>query len=270
VTDPVSEGEVPRGSLTIVGTGIRPPFQTTHEAIRCIEQADRVLYLLDEPTPARWIRDRNPSTTSLAHLYLEHDDRSEVYDAIVAEVMGLLGEGLDVCLALYGHPGVFVSPSHEALSRAREAGYRASMLPGVSAEDCLFVDLGFDPADAGCQSYEATDFLIHERIVDPSVPLILWQISVIGDSGTTGAPNRTGLRELADRLTRTHGVGHRVTIYEASPFPFGRPLIDRVRVGDLAEADVPALSTLFVPPAASRAIDPDVVRRLGMSGPRGD
>jgi hypothetical protein len=35
------------------------------------------------------------------------------------------------------------------------------MLPAISAEDCLFADLGVDPADHGCPSYEATDFLVH-------------------------------------------------------------------------------------------------------------
>jgi hypothetical protein len=34
------------------------------------------------------------------------------------------------------------------------------MLPAVSAEDCLFADLGVDPGAAGCQSHEAADFLI--------------------------------------------------------------------------------------------------------------
>jgi hypothetical protein len=37
------------------------------------------------------------------------------------------------------------------------------MLPGISAEDCLFADLGIDPGIYGCQSYEATDFLANGR-----------------------------------------------------------------------------------------------------------
>ena len=37
----------------------------------------------------------------------------------------------------YGHPGVFVSPSHRTLALARDEGYIANMLPGISAEDCL-------------------------------------------------------------------------------------------------------------------------------------
>src|SRR2546430_12234219 len=134
----MSEPGAPRGSLTIVGTGIRPPLHTTTEAMRCIERADRVLYLLAEAAPSRWIHDRNPSARSLAPLYLEHERRSDVYEAIVEEILALVRADLRVCAALYGHPGVFVSPSHEAIARARAEGYPARMLPGISAEDCLF------------------------------------------------------------------------------------------------------------------------------------
>src|SRR2546429_6584747 len=44
--------------------------------------------------------------------------------------------------------------------QAREEGFEAEMLPAVSAEDCLFADLGVDPGDEGCQSFEATSFLL--------------------------------------------------------------------------------------------------------------
>ena len=55
------------------------------------------------------------------------------------------------------------------------------MVPGISAEDCLIADLGIDPAVNGCQSYEATDFLMNARLIDPSSQLILWQAGALGD-----------------------------------------------------------------------------------------
>ena len=76
-------------------------------------------------------------------------------DAIVAEVE----LGKTVCAVFYGHPGVFARPSHLAIERTRALGHRAEMLPAVSAEDCLFADLGVDPGD-GCQSFEATNFVV--------------------------------------------------------------------------------------------------------------
>jgi uncharacterized protein YabN with tetrapyrrole methylase and pyrophosphatase domain len=265
LTEPDGGAERPRrGSLTIVGTGIRPPFQSTTEALRCIEDADRVFFLLAEEAPTKWIYQRNGSARSLAPLYVEHEDRAAVYEAIVEQVLEPVRDGLEVCLALYGHPGVFVSPSHEALARARAEGLEASMLPGVSAEDCLFADLGVDPAESGCQSYEATDFLIRNRVVDPAVPLVLWQITVIGRTGTMHEVNRSSLAVLAERLIELHGPDHEVVLYEASPFPIGRPIMDRVLLRDLADADVTPLSTLYVPPGARSPVDEAMLERLGI------
>src|SRR5437899_1041057 len=104
--------------------------------------------------------------------------RDETYDDIVAEILSAVRSGTRVCVALYGHPGVFARPAHEAVRRARAEGFPARMLPAVSAEDCLFADLGVDPGENGCQSYEATDFLLRKREVDVSAALVLWQISV--------------------------------------------------------------------------------------------
>ena len=269
MTEPGAGAEGPRrGKLVIVGTGIRPPFQTTFEALFHIEKADRVFFLLAEEAPTKWIYQRNGSARSLAPLYVEHTNRADVYESIVEMVLVPVREGLEVCLALYGHPGVFVSPSHEALARARAEGLEASMLPGVSAEDCLFADLGVDPAESGCQSYEATDFLIRRRVVDPAVPLVLWQITVIGRAGTTHEINRSGLAVLAERLIELHGPDHEVVLYEASPFPVGRPIMDRVLLRDLAEADATPLSTLYVPPSRRSPVDRAVLDRLGIEPTR--
>jgi hypothetical protein len=54
--------------------------------------------------------------------------------------------GHNVIGIFYGHPGVFVSPAHRAIAIAREEGFKAKMLLGISAEDVLFTDLGVDPA----------------------------------------------------------------------------------------------------------------------------
>ena len=40
--------------------------------------------------------------------------------------------GFRVCAVFYGHPGVFVYPSHEAIRRARAEGFAARMLPALT------------------------------------------------------------------------------------------------------------------------------------------
>jgi precorrin-6B methylase 1 len=78
------------------------------------------------------------------------------YDRMVERILSYVRRGLNVCVVFYGHPGVFVHPGHESIRRARIEGFSACILPGISAEDCLFAELGIDPSKNG-QSFEATE-----------------------------------------------------------------------------------------------------------------
>ena len=49
---------------------------------------------------------------------------------MVEEILAAVREGKRVCAVFYGHPGVYVKPSHEAVRRARKEGFEARMLPG--------------------------------------------------------------------------------------------------------------------------------------------
>ena len=88
--------------------------------------------------------------------------------------------GQNVLGIFYGHPGVFVSPTRRAIAIARDEGYTAKMLPGISAEDYMFSDLQFDPAVPGCTTFEATGLLINKKKLDPSVHNIIWQVGSVG------------------------------------------------------------------------------------------
>jgi hypothetical protein len=250
----------------VVGSGIKFALQTTEEALRVIRQAEEVLYLFADPVAAAWVKGLNPSAQSLEHLYALGKPRSETYEEMVEAILVPVRTGLDVCAVFYGHPGVFGFPPHEAVRRARSEGFRAQMLPGISAEDCLFADLAVDPGD-GCQSFEATNFLLFPRTFDPSVSLVLWQVAAIGDPRGTDRPNREGLAVLAGYLSRLYGSDHEVVSYEASPYPVGDPIIHRLRVGDLPNAEVRAMTTLHVPPKGRPAPDLEMFDRLGIPRP---
>jgi precorrin-6B methylase 1 len=250
------------GSLVVAGTGIRPGPQTTPEARTAIEDADTVLFLLD-PVGARWIATLNASVRSLGRHYSAERPRTETYRAMVEEILTALREGLDVCVALYGHPGVFVDPSHEAIRRARAEGFEARMIPGISAEDCLVADLGVDPGDGGWHAYEATQFLLHDRVADPSVQLVLWQIGAVGERRARKGPNRAALAMLVERLIERYGPDHEAILYQASPYAIGGAVIERLRLSALPSADVPPLATLYVPPAVKPALDRGMADALG-------
>jgi hypothetical protein len=89
-------------------------------------------------------------------------------------------KGENVVGVFYGHPGVFVSPSHRTIALACDEGHIAIMLLAISAEDCLFADLDVDPSSAGCVMYEVMDLLLSNRSLIPSSHLILYQVGVVG------------------------------------------------------------------------------------------
>ncbi|HEU5362605.1 MAG TPA: SAM-dependent methyltransferase [Gaiellaceae bacterium] len=249
MTTPPDDPPPRSGALTVVGTGIRIGVQLTPESRAAIDAADELLFVNAEPLGDRFIASLHPRARSLASLYRPGIPREEVYEAIVEAVLEPVRAGARVCAAFYGHPGVFVRPSHEAIARARAEGHAARMLPAVSAEDCLFADLGVDPASHGCASYDATTFLARRRPVDTSAALVLWQVAAVLESRAV-APGAHGgnLDVLARRLLELYPPQHELVLYEASPFPAAEALVDRLPLAALSEARPTPQATLYVPP----------------------
>ena len=253
------------GSLSVVGTGYLVAGQVTAEAQALIEGAEKLFYLVAEPATAHWLASLNPTAETLKNSYAPDRQRTESYEEMVERMLAPVRQGLSVCAAFYGHPGVFVFPAHEAVRRARGEGFTARMLPGISAEDCLFADLGIDPAMPGCQSFEASDFLLRQRRFDTACHLILWQIGAIGvTTYSIESCNREGLKVLAQVLCGHYGADHESVVYEAAIFPVCEPSVDRVPLRALADARVTAVSTLYVPPVEQPPADPEMLDRLGI------
>jgi hypothetical protein len=206
----------------------------------------------------------NPQVRSLNDHYEPGVHRQVIYDRMTEAILAEVRRGRSVCAAFYGHPGIFVSPSHEAVRRARAEGFPARMLPAVSAEDCLFADLGVDPGATGCQSYEATDFLLRRRQVDPTAMLILWQVSVIGERLYSRETPPRRLAVLVDYLLRWYDPQHLVTLYEASPYPIVEAAIQSLSLDRLPHVDPAPLATLFVPPVDERETDGEMATLLGV------
>jgi precorrin-6B methylase 1 len=253
-----------RGQLTVVGTGMMVAAQITQEALSAIESADKLFHVAADLITADWLLELNATAEPLHDSYREGRPRAETYEEMVERILAPVRAGKQVVAAFYGHPGVFVQPSHEAIRRAIAEGHEAVMLPGVSAEDCLFADLGFDPGERGCQSFEATDFLLRRRRFDEASYLVLWQIGGIGvhdyRPGDLWGPR--GLAVLQRELLKVYPASHEVTVYEAAQFPVYPPLVHRTPLAGLTGAPVSLRSTLCVPPLADRASDPEMTAAL--------
>ena len=257
-----------RGSLIVVGTGIRTVGQMTVESLAWIQVADAVPYVVADPVAEEIIRYLNPQGAfSLRGYYGDGMPRKESYEAMVQHILSLVRSGKRVCAPFYGHPGVFAYPSHESIRRARQEGYFAVMLPGVSAEDCLFADLGVDPAVNGCQSFEATDFLLHERSIDTSSQLVLWQVGVLCDwSFQSSGYDLKSFPMLVSRLASLYGEHHVVTLYEAAIMPGVPPNITRIALAHLTREYVNAGTTMYVPPARPSTVNWSVANAINLEG----
>lgn len=255
-----SEARERLGSLTIVGTGLSLASHITSEALHYLQGADKVFYLLTTKTEEEWISTLNPTAASLADCYVEGRSRAIAYRLMTDRIMSAVRERMAVCVAFYGHPGVFARSTHDAVRQARHEGYTARMLPGISAEDCLFADLGIDPGDYGCQSFEASDFLIYRRRFDPTSALILWQVGLLGESSVTVTPaeQKGRLKVLAALLRKHYPAGHPVASYEAAHFPTGDPTILWLKLSELSDLVVPLEVTMYLPPRSQRRADPRI------------
>jgi len=258
---------VKRGSLIVVGTGFLVAGQVTPEARSSMEAADQLFFLVAEPATRLWLESRFPAAEALDDVFWEGRPRQDAYEDIVQRLLASVRQGKDVCAAFYGHPGVFVHSSHEAVRRARAEGLEARMLPGISAEDCLFADLEVDPAAHGCQSFEATDFLIRGRVFDPHSALILWQIGALGVTTyhVQGLWNAEGLAILVEALCRVLPPEHRAIVYEATQYPVCDPLMERTTLAGIPSCQVTTHSTLWVPPVARAPLDRAMVELLALA-----
>ena len=252
-----------RGSLIVAGFGVRFSGQCTPEARAAIVDSEVVMAVSGDPVAEAWLERLNPRLVSLHGLYGEHRSRADTYETMTETIVAAVRAGQRVCAVFYGHPGVYVYPSHEAIRRLRAEGYAAHMLPGISSEDCLFADLGVDPGRLGCQSYEATDFIINARRTDPTAALVLWQIGVIGDAFLRpGKADPRAVQLLVDILRETYPADHPVTVYEAATLPVTRARVQTTPLAQLAVADISQQSTLYVPPLKPPTQDAERVARL--------
>lgn len=272
--------EKKKGSLTVVGTGINALAHCSIETISFIENADIVYALVTDALTMSWFTELNPNIVDLQTFYQfnpngqqerENDfdvsrPRSDTYTAMSHAICQSVREGKDVVAIFYGHPGVFVYPSHDAIRQLRKENYSAQMLPGISAEDCLFADLGIDPCQDGCSQYEATAFLFYKNTIDTTAGVILWQLGVLGDHTLQKLhPVNGALTLLATKLKTLYPAEHEVIIYEGANFPLGKARIERLPLSQLGAAQVNLASTLYIPAHGKPEVDLDYVHQMNLT-----
>jgi len=252
-----------QGSLACVGLGMMLGAHLAPRSRSHIEQADVVFALVSDPLVELWLQQMRPDVRSLQPYYAEGKKRTQTYRQMIEAMLVEVRAGRTVCGVFYGHPGVFALVPHRAIAHARREGFDAVMEPGISAEDCLYADLGIDPGTYGCQHYEASQFMFYTRRIDPSAYLILWQIGIAGDRSlstfATGADYR---RLLVELLAQEYPLVHEVIAYEAATLPITTPRMEGMPLSGLIEADLRLQTTLVIPPARPMQCNQAMLDRL--------
>lgn len=255
-----------KGSLVCVGTGIQLAGQITVIAKSYIEEADIVFGVLPDPVAESWISDLNPNFVSLQSLYSESRSRKETYKDMVSALVKEVESGKKVVGAFYGHPGVFAWAPHEAIRQLHALGYDAFMEPGISAEDCLFADLGIDPGASGCQGYETTQFLFYKHTLDLYSYVVLWQIGLAGEwTLQSFATSKSNLEKTVSYLSRWYPLSHEVIIYEAPFLPTQQARIERFPLSELSEKELGMSSTMVIPPLKKLELDEEGLKLFGLT-----
>jgi precorrin-6B methylase 1 len=251
-TLPPASNHTRRGSLSCVGIGMTLGSHLTPLARSHIEQADVVFAGLSDGIVELWLQRMHPDVRSLQPYYREGKSRLKTYRQWVALMMAELRAGKRVCGVFYGHPGIFAWSPHKVIEAARAEGYEARMEPGISAEDCLYADLGIDPGRFGCQHFEASQLLFYQRRIDPAGYLVLWQVGLVGDRSLARFQTGPAYRQvLVDLLGNDYPLDHEVIIYRGATLPIEQPRIRRIALRDLPHVPLTTEETVVLPPAAA-------------------
>jgi hypothetical protein len=248
---PGSARREPRGSIACVGLGMTLGAHLSPLARSHIEQSDVVFAALSDAIVERWLEQMHPDVRSLQSYYGSGDkSRAVTYREWVDVMMAEVRAGRRVCGVFYGHPGIFAWSPHEVIRVARAEGFHAHMEPGISAEDCLYADLGIDPGRHGCQHYEASQLLFYETPLNPGACLVLWQVGLVGDRSMKRFATGPEYRQvLVDVLARDYPLDHGIIIYRGATLPIERPRIRHLALRELPAATVTAEDTVVLPPA---------------------
>ncbi len=251
------------GSLVCVGIGMTLGSHLGPLARSHIEQSDVVFAAASDGIVELWLAKMHADVRSLQPHYREGKSRMQTYREMVEAMLTEVRAGKRVCGAFYGHPGVFAWVPHKAIEVARSEGYAAHMEPGISAEDCLYADLGIDPGKFGCQHFEASQLLFYQRRIDPSAYLVLWQVGVVGDQSLKRFATGAGYRQiLVEVLARDYPLDHQLIIYRTATLPTRQPQVKRLALSALPQADIGMEDTIVIPPARLPEVDSTMRARL--------
>jgi uncharacterized protein YabN with tetrapyrrole methylase and pyrophosphatase domain len=234
--------------LALVGTGIKTIAHITAEAKGYISSCDKVLYLINEPLLEMYVKKLAKSSRSLEPIYFKSKSREYAYTDIARTIHLELAKVTSLCVVIYGHPCIFATPGLLALSDIPHS-IKTVICPGISAQDCLYADLKFDPAARGIHTFDATEYLLYDKLIDTSSHVVIYQIGMIGNLGMpTKQINLEAISFIKKKLLKLYAHEKTAIIYEAALYPGTESKIVEFELDDLDKQALTAISTLYIAP----------------------
>ncbi|TKB48461.1 hypothetical protein FCL40_12175 [Ferrimonas sediminicola] len=246
-----------QGRLDIVGLGINIPRHTSMFTESLIRNADRVFHHVTHPVAQQYMDQLNPNNHSLHRHYTEQERREQAYHAMADEVVSAVAAGERVVMALYGHPRVFAIVPKFCIEQLRGSKLPVTMHPGIGADACLYADLNLDPAEPGLCHVEASQFLFFKFEPMLQCHLVLWQVSIAGDTSFTSIQRSQQAERqlLVDKLMRWYPADHPVCLYEAAIIALHKGRKEWIELKDLASAHLNPWTTAVLRPLKTLELD---------------
>jgi uncharacterized protein YabN with tetrapyrrole methylase and pyrophosphatase domain len=256
--------------LYVVGLGIVSVRQVTREAESAMRRSKEIFYASDAIGIEDYLHTLCANVTEIYVSTLkEGEARLPKYNLIAAKVIEAALDHPPVSFAIAGHPLVFVLPTRLITAVADQLGLRVKVLPGISAFDCMIVDLQIDPGMLGVQMFEATGFLLQERELQPDIPCFLWQVGAIETGLFTRSRSVPGrFARLQKHLLKFYPADHRVKLVYSSSHPLAESTLLEFSIEDmhLHAAEIHPGATLYIPPAAAPKLkDLELAKLVGSS-----
>lgn len=253
--------------IYVVGLGMLGQHQLTHEVDFALRRCKEIFVLHYERSLLDYCSTFCEHVTYLSSFYRPGVPREQIYQEIGQRILEAGASNPPVALALYGHPVIFVSPTNVIVEGSKRLRLRAKVLPGISAMDCLFVDLNLDPGVEGLQMYEATDMLLRKRPLQPDVPCLVWQIGAVGNLQYSSEPHSLKpeyLTRLKDYLLQFYPPGHEAVIAVTPVLAIAKPKLVHTEIGRLDEMYeyIGSLDTLYIPALSHRVVKDEEFLRL--------
>jgi precorrin-3B methylase len=254
--------------IYIVGLGIVGTRQITKEVDYILKKSDHVFLLFTQNTMHDYITNEiGTEVTDLHEEYEEGSDRFDTYRRMADRVLNnAKNTNKSITHAPYGHPSIFVSPTRLIQEEGPKHGLRVKVVPGISAIDCIFAEIGLDPGTNGVQMYEASDFLLRKFEPNPYVPLFLWQIGAIETglySMKKSKPER--FSRIRQYLESFYPKSHILYLLRTATYPFTNSEQHGFQLKNFEKQHykIDPVHTLYIPPVDTKEVaDKDLANNM--------